>query len=32
MPFLRGASIHKEVMGSDHCPVSVELDPKVLEG
>jgi exodeoxyribonuclease-3 len=30
LPFLRGARIHPEVQGSDHCPISVELDPKVL--
>jgi exodeoxyribonuclease-3 len=23
---LKGASIHSEVMGSDHCPISIELD------
>ena len=31
MPFLRDAAIHPEVMGSDHCPVSVEVDPKILD-
>ena len=30
MPFVRGAGIHPEVQGSDHCPVSLELDPAVL--
>lgn len=30
MPFVKRAAIHPEVLGSDHCPVSVELDPKVL--
>ncbi|CAN5389131.1 exodeoxyribonuclease III [soil metagenome] len=25
-PRLRGASIHPEVMGSDHCPVALELE------
>jgi exodeoxyribonuclease-3 len=30
MPFLKKASIHPEVHGSDHCPVSVELDDRVL--
>ena len=30
LPFLRGASIHKDVTGSDHCPVSIELDTEVL--
>ena len=23
---IRGASIHSEIMGSDHCPISVEID------
>ncbi len=26
MPFIRAASIHPEVMGSDHCPISIEVD------
>ena len=30
MPFLKSADIHAEVMGSDHCPVSVTLDRAVL--
>lgn len=30
LPFLRGAAIHPDVKGSDHCPISVELDPKVI--
>ena len=30
MPYVRSAAIHPEVKGSDHCPVSVELDPKVM--
>ncbi len=30
MPFLRAATIHSETLGSDHCPVSVDLDPAVL--
>lgn len=30
MPFLRSASIHPQVFGSDHCPVSVELSRDVL--
>ena len=29
MPFVKRAAIHPEVFGSDHCPVSVDLDPKV---
>ncbi len=31
MPFLQKAAIHPKVMGSDHCPVSVDLDPAILE-
>ena len=31
LPFLRAAKIHPNVMGSDHCPISVELDPLVLK-
>lgn len=30
-PFLRGAFIQPEVMGSDHAPVGVELDPAALD-
>ncbi|MCA9650109.1 MAG: exodeoxyribonuclease III [Myxococcales bacterium] len=30
MGFVRGAFIHPEVTGSDHCPVGVSLDPAVL--
>jgi exodeoxyribonuclease-3 len=30
MPFLRAAAIHSDVRGSDHCPVSVDLDPSVV--
>ena len=30
MPFLRRAEIHSEVQGSDHCPISVDLDPHIL--
>ena len=30
MEFVRDAAIHPDVMGSDHCPVSVELDEGVL--
>jgi len=29
MPFARRAAIHPEVLGSDHCPASVDLDPKI---
>jgi exodeoxyribonuclease III len=28
--FLRGASIHAHVRGSDHCPIDIELDDAVL--
>ena len=31
MPFVRAATIHPEVTGSDHCPVGVELDAGVLD-
>jgi exodeoxyribonuclease-3 len=31
LPYLRRAAIHSAVRGSDHCPISVELDPAVLE-
>ncbi|HRE92006.1 MAG TPA: exodeoxyribonuclease III, partial [Myxococcota bacterium] len=30
MPHLRDAFIHAHVVGSDHCPVGVDLDPAVL--
>ncbi len=30
MPFLKNASIHADVQGSDHCPISVDLDPSIL--
>jgi len=30
LPFVRSAAIHDDVMGSDHCPVSVTLDPAVM--
>ncbi len=29
-PFLRGAAIHPDVMGSDHCPISVVVDPAIV--
>ncbi len=31
LPFLKGAAIHPKVMGSDHCPVSVDVDPAILD-
>jgi exodeoxyribonuclease-3 len=30
MPFVRGAAIHPDVQGSDHCPISVEVDEAIL--
>jgi len=30
-PFVREAQIHREVHGSDHCPVSVRVDPRICE-
>lgn len=30
-PFLRGAFIQPQVLGSDHAPIGVELDPAVFE-
>ncbi|GAB4212658.1 MAG: exodeoxyribonuclease III [Sandaracinaceae bacterium] len=30
LPHLRAAAIHPEVLGSDHCPISLELDDAVL--
>lgn len=30
-PLLRGAAIDKDVLGSDHCPVILELDDGILE-
>lgn len=30
MEHVRGAAIHPDVMGSDHCPVSVDVDPAIL--
>ncbi len=31
MPFVREAAIHPEVMGSDHCPISVRVDPAICD-
>ena len=31
MPFVRGAAIHPDIQGSDHCPISVDVDPEILE-
>jgi len=30
MKFVRGAFIHPDVMGSDHCPLGVDLDPAIF--
>lgn len=30
--YVRAAAIHPEVEGSDHCPVSVEVDREILQG
>jgi exodeoxyribonuclease-3 len=30
MRFVKSAAIHADVLGSDHCPVSVDVDPEVL--
>lgn len=32
LPHLRDAFIHAHVLGSDHCPVGVDLDPTVSTG
>lgn len=31
LPFVREAQIHPMVLGSDHCPISVSLDPAVFQ-
>lgn len=31
LPFVRSAAIHPEVLGSDHCPISVSVDPELFE-
>lgn len=31
LPYLKAAQIHSEVLGSDHCPISVTLDPLILK-
>ena len=30
MKFVRGATIHTDVQGSDHCPIGVEVDPAIF--
>jgi len=32
MAFVRGAAIHPEVQGSDHCPISVEVEDAIVDG
>lgn len=29
--FLKGAFVHSDVMGSDHCPIGVDVDAAILE-
>jgi exodeoxyribonuclease-3 len=29
LPYVRGAAIHPDVTGSDHCPISVTVDPEI---
>ena len=31
MPYVRAASIHPQVMGSDHCPISVDIDAEMVD-
>jgi exodeoxyribonuclease-3 len=31
MKFVKGAFIHPEVTGSDHCPLGVDLDPAIFD-
>ena len=30
MKFVRGAFIHPHVMGSDHCPIGIDVDPAIF--
>lgn len=30
LPFVRAAAIHPHVLGSDHCPISVTVDPAIV--
>ena len=32
MPFLQDAQVHSEVLGSDHCPISLQFDESVFAG
>jgi exonuclease III len=31
MKFVRGAFIHPKTMGSDHCPIGVDVDPAIFD-
>jgi exodeoxyribonuclease-3 len=31
MPFLKDATVHSDVLGSDHCPISLDFDEAVFE-
>ena len=31
MPYVHGAAIHPQVMGSDHCPISVDVADRLLD-
>jgi exodeoxyribonuclease-3 len=31
MRYVRSAFIHPKVQGSDHCPVGVDLDPRIFD-
>ncbi len=31
MRHVRGATLHPDVLGSDHCPVGIELDPRIRD-
>ena len=30
MKFVRGAFIEPDVMGSDHCPIGIDVDPAIF--
>ncbi len=30
MPFVTAAALHPDILGSDHCPASLDLDPAIL--
>ena len=31
MPFLKDATVHADVLGSDHCPISLDFEEAVLK-